>query len=134
MEKVSFVLNTFKQVDVKAMISVIFLAISVITLAYIWIKRRYNYWRDRGFVQATATFPFGSFKGVGTKVTSFQALDVVYKEFKGKAPVVGIYSFLTPSIMPLDPEFLRDIFVREFSSFHDRGMYYNKVDDPMSAK
>lgn len=35
--------------------------------------------------------------------------------------------------MILDIELIKDIFIREFSSFHDRGFFYNKEDDPLSA-
>jgi cytochrome P450 family 6 len=108
--------------------------IILITLCFVWIKRRYSYWRNRGFLQTSTSFPFGSFKGIGTKVTSYEALDVCYKEFKGKAPAIGIYSFLSPNVMIIDPELIKNILVKDFASFQSRGMYYNKKDDPMGAK
>lgn len=36
-------------------------------------------------------------------------------------------------MIPMDPELIQNLLVREFSSFHDRGIYYNKKDDPLSA-
>ncbi|KAG5669756.1 hypothetical protein PVAND_000050 [Polypedilum vanderplanki] len=111
----------------------LYFVVAVITLCYLWIKRRYSFWKNRGFLQAEASFPFGSFKGIGTKVTSYEALDVCYKEFKGKAPAIGIYSFFSPNIMPIDPELIKNILGKDFASFQSRGMYYNKKDDPMSA-
>lgn len=113
---------------------VLFLLLGIIALGYFWVKRRYSYWSDRGYLSPASEFPFGSLKGVGTKVAQADAMNEIYKKYKGKAAAVGIYVFLEPAIMPLDPELFKDILVREFSSFHDRGFYYNKEDDPTSAK
>lgn len=109
------------------MYTIFYLIILILILAYIFVKRQFNYWKNRGFLQADASFPLGTYEGCGTKWTSFEGIDRQYKKFKGKAPAIGIYSFLSPSIFVLDPELLKDILVRDFGSFHDRGMYYNKV-------
>jgi cytochrome P450 family 6 len=111
-----------------------YLILAVPIIIYFLIKRRYNYWKNCGFIQIEPEFPFGNLKGVGTKITSCEALDVHYKKYKTKAPVVGIYSFFTPNLMVTDPELLKNILVRDFTSFTDRGMYHNEKDDPTSAK
>ncbi|XP_037028307.1 probable cytochrome P450 6a13 [Bradysia coprophila] len=107
--------------------------IGVFLLAYYWVKRRYNFWNNRGFVSPKASFPFGSLGGVGSTITSAEAFDNYYKTYKGKAAAVGVYFFLKPTILPIDPELCKSIFVRDFSSFHERGFYYNAKDDPLSA-
>jgi cytochrome P450 family 6 len=112
----------------------VFFTIALPTLAYLWIKKRYSFWKSKGFVEAEASFPFGSMKGVGTSITSYEALDKCYKQFKGKAPIAGFYSFLSPNLIPIDPELIKNILVRDFNSFQNRGMYYNREDDPLSAK
>lgn len=112
----------------------LYLLVAVIGFGYLWIKKQFNYWTDRGFVSPPSTIPFGSLKGVGTKITNAEGMDKIYKEYKGKASVVGTYFFLKPTILTIDPEVYKNIMVRDFSSFHDRGFYYNKEDDPTSAK
>lgn len=113
---------------------VLCLVLAAVGLAYLLVKKRYSYWSDRGFKSPKTTFPFGSLKGVGKSVTWYDATAEIYREFKGKAPVVGFYSFFDPTILPIDPKLIKNILVRDFSSFHDRGFYYNKKDDPISAK
>lgn len=113
---------------------VLFLILSAVSLAFLWVKKRYNYWSDKGFKSPKSVFPFGSLKDVGTKIATFESTAAIYQEFKDKESVVGCYSFLKPTIMPLDPELIKNILVRDFNSFHDRGFYYNKEDDPTSAK
>lgn len=113
---------------------VLYLILGIVALLYLWIKKRYCYWTDRGFVSPPSVIPFGSLKGVGTKFTVCEAVDEIYKQFKGKAPAVGIYLFAQPAIVPLDPELCKNMLVRDFTSFQDRGFYSNKEDDPTSAK
>lgn len=113
---------------------ILYLLIGVIALVYYLVKKRYSYWTDREFLSPSSSFPFGSLKGVGSKTTLAEKLDTIYKNYKGKTPAVGMYFFLHPTIIPIDPELCKNIFVRDFASFHDRGFYYNKEDDPVSAK
>lgn len=112
----------------------VYLIAAILALAYWWVKKRYNFWNERGFESTATSFPFGSLKGVATQRTLHETIEIIYNDFKGKTPIVGIYSFMSPTVVPIDPEIIKDILVREFSSFHDRGFYYNKKDDPLSAK
>ncbi|XP_070493748.1 probable cytochrome P450 6a13 [Chironomus tepperi] len=102
-------------------------------VGYLWVKKRFQYWSDRGFLQGSPSFPMGTLSGVGTKMTNSEKLDVYYEQFKGKAPFVGLYNFLSPIILAIDPEFIKNVLVRDFQSFHDRGMFYNKEDDPIGV-
>lgn len=113
---------------------VLLLVLSALSLVFLWVKKRYSYWTDKGFKSPRSAFPFGSLKGVGTSQTWYEATDVIYREFKGKEVAVGFYSFFDPTILPIDPEVFKNIFVRDFNSFHDRGFYANKEDDPVSSK
>ena len=113
---------------------VLYFVIGVIALGYYLVKKQYSYWTDRGFLSAPSNFPFGSMKDVGTKITTAEGMDIFYKQYKGKVPAFGTFLFLKPCLMVTDPELLKNILVRDFSSFHDRGMYFNKKDDPTSAK
>ncbi|CAG9806341.1 unnamed protein product [Chironomus riparius] len=116
------------------MLSEILLGITlIIFVVYLWVKKRFRYWSDLGFLQGDPSFPMGTLSGVGTKMTNAEKLNVYYREFKGKASFVGLYNFLSPIILAIDPEFVKNILVRDFQSFHDRGMYYNKEDDPLGV-
>ncbi|XP_070493747.1 probable cytochrome P450 6a13 [Chironomus tepperi] len=105
----------------------------ILSIIYLWIKRRFTFWKDRGFMQGHPSFPLGTLQGVGTSVTSAENLDYYYRKFKGKAHLVGLYNFLSPSLLIIDPKLIKNILVRDFQSFHDRGFYYDKEGDPLSA-
>ena len=113
---------------------ILYLLVGVVVLAYYLVKKRYRYWDNHGFASPPSTFPLGSLKGVGTKITECEGIDVIYKMYKGKHQVVGTYFLLQPHILPIDPELYKNILVRDFATFHDRGFYYNKENDPLSAK
>lgn len=116
------------------MSAVLYLIIGIVALGYYLVRKRFNYWTDRGFPSTTGSFPFGFLQGVGSKMITVEKMDPAYKQFKGKAKAVGTYFFHDPTLMPIDPELTKNIYVREFSSFHDRGFYYNKKDDPATAR
>lgn len=115
------------------MFGILVLIVFVLLLLYLTVQNRYKYWVDRGYVSTPTVFPFGSLKGFGTKIPTFEGLDGYYKSFKGKASALGLFFFFSPTLMILDLELLKNVFIRDFTSFHDRGFYYNKVDDPLSA-
>lgn len=114
-----------------------FVILALIALAflllYVWKQHVYTFWSKRGFVSAPTSFPFGNLKGFGTKIPAAIGFDRLYKDFKGKAKVLGLYFFLSPTLLVIDIELVKNVFIRDFTSFHDRGFYYNKEDDPLSA-
>jgi len=46
---------------------------------------------------------------------------------------VGFYLFQKPAAFIIDLELAKQILIKNFSNFSDKGIYYNEKDDPMSA-
>lgn len=112
----------------------LYLIVGLVGLLYWWFKRRYNYWNERGFPTGKTAIPWGTFQGVGTSITQAERSAEIYNQFKGKAPAAGGFAFIAPMLLAIDLEFIKNILIRDFSSFHDRGIFYNKRDQPVSAK
>ncbi|XP_058788799.1 probable cytochrome P450 6a14 isoform X2 [Phymastichus coffea] len=55
-----------------------------------------------------------------------------YRKFK-KYPFHGLYVFYNPVLMINDPELIRNVLVKDFTYFCDRGLYSNHKCDPLSA-
>lgn len=108
-------------------------ALALFLYVYLWLKKRRNFWTSRGFPSTELVFPVGSLKGIGTERSMTNGLDEFYKEFKGKGPAVGLFYFTKPTLLPIDPELIKNILVTNFENFPDRMLYYNKEDDPISA-
>ncbi|EDS32056.1 cytochrome P450 6a22 [Culex quinquefasciatus] len=107
----------------------------VITLAILFVKQRYNYWKVRGVPYLDPAFPTGNVRGLGTRLNLAEVLHSCYEQLKsrGGGPFGGIFFFLGPQVVATDLDFVKTILVRDFLYFHDRSLYYNERDDPLSA-
>ncbi|KFB39403.1 hypothetical protein ZHAS_00006840 [Anopheles sinensis] len=112
----------------------IYLLLGVITAAVWFVRRKYSFWADRGVPYIKPRFPFGNIQGIGRRMHSSQLMTKFYNELKpsGK-PYGGIYFFTNPVALALELEFVKNVLVRDFAHFHDRGVYYNEKDDPISG-
>lgn len=112
----------------------LFLVLIVIITLFVrlWYKEHYRYWTKRGFPSDGHCFPLDSLTGTGTKVHNAEKFDEFYRRFKGE-PVVGLYFVFTPAIAVYDPQLIQSILVKDFAHFHDRYLYYNERDDPLSG-
>lgn len=107
--------------------------LSILALSYFYIKKKYNYWTDRGVVSAKPRFPLGNLWGVGFSKNLGELTRHLYEEFKGRGVIGGFYFFLTPNVLVTDLDLLRHVFVKDFEYFQDRGIYMNEKGDPLSA-
>lgn len=105
----------------------------LISLAVFWVYYRYQTFERDGFIYEKPSFPFGNLKGVGKGNHAAQIIGRLYLKLKGKSPVAGIFFFFQPNLLVLDLDVAKDILIRNFDNFHNRGLYYNERDDPLSA-
>lgn len=120
-----------------ASMSLILILISVVLAVYYYIIKRFlsfNYWHLRKVPYLKPSFPLGNLKGVGKDFHISQVIRNVYNEFKNTgAKFCGVYFWSRPVAIILDLELIKDILIKDFNSFTDRGIYYNEIDDPLSA-
>lgn len=105
-----------------------FAALAAIILASVYFYvtlHKYSYWKRRGVKEISPSFPFGNFRSAFLQTTHLGIyLQDVYK--KTKEPFVGLYSGVKPMLMVNDPELVRQVFIKDFQNFHDRGMYIGR--------
>jgi cytochrome P450 family 6 len=100
---------------------------------YLYVKRTFNYWKNKNVHQLTPTFPFGNFSSAFRQKTSLgSATEKLYADHNDK-PFVGVYVSLRPSLLVNDPELVKNILIRDFQHFQDRGFYVNEKTDPLSG-
>ncbi|KAL9922035.1 putative cytochrome P450 6a14 [Glossina fuscipes fuscipes] len=105
------------------------LAISLL----LYLVNNYTYWKTRGVLHEMPLPLLGNFKGVGRKYSIRDVSERVYKKFKNFAPLAGIYAFVTPALLIFDLDLVKCILIRDFSSFHDRPIFNNVKDDPLTG-
>ncbi|KAG5669761.1 hypothetical protein PVAND_000055 [Polypedilum vanderplanki] len=104
--------------------------LAVFTLAYLWIQRRYSFFARLGVLHDKPKFPLGNMHG---KTHPSEVFKQFYDKFCRKASAFGVYLFINPLFVITDLDLAKDVLIRDFEAFHNRGAFYNKKDDPLSA-
>lgn len=99
---------------------------------YFWFLYQFSYWKKRGFPFVPGKFPMGSISGLGTTEHASDFFKREYEKYKNDGPAFGIYMMAKPTLIPTDPELIRDIFTRNFETFHERGLNVSEAADPLS--
>lgn len=116
-----------------ALITLITLVAIIIGLVYFWIRKKFSFFADNGFLSETPVFPTGNLKGVGKDIHVSQRIKQLYEKFKNKAPVFGMYFSVSKVVVITDLELVKNVLVRDFGAFHNRGVFFNEKDDPLTA-
>lgn len=115
---------------------VLFILLTVFTVIaywYFWFWP-YRHWQRLGFPYVKASTPFGILDSVlRTRQKSFgMAINDVY-EGRPNDDVVGVYLINRPALVIRNANIARDIVSKDFASFHDRGVYVDEQQDPLTA-
>lgn len=116
-----------------ALFSIIAFLVVVISLIYFWIRKKFAYFEDNGFLFEKPVFPLGNLKGVGKEIHLVYRVSEYYKKFKAKAPAFGMFFSINPTVFITDLEIVKHVLVRDFDAFRNRGLYHNKRDDPLAC-
>uniref|UniRef100_A0A1L8EJ96 Putative cytochrome p450 6a2-like protein n=1 Tax=Haematobia irritans TaxID=7368 RepID=A0A1L8EJ96_HAEIR len=112
---------------------VMYAIIGLCTLIYGWMKSRMLYWRRRGIPYEEPDFLVGNIKGVGTRKHMYEPLREVYEKFKGSGPFCGFFFLVHPIAIVLDLDLVKNILIRDFQNFDERGVFHNPRDDPLTG-
>lgn len=125
----------FHSVRWKNNIKMLLLILLGILIALIYLLNQYlfSFWSRRGFKQVDPTFLVGNAGPLLTLKTSIgEYYQDVYNKYK-QHRVIGVYFFYRPLLVVNDAKLVQDIMIKDFTSFHDRPMPVDEVNDPLSA-
>ncbi|KAH8301480.1 hypothetical protein KR059_004245, partial [Drosophila kikkawai] len=105
----------------------------VLALAYNFYQNIYTYWTRKGVLHETPLPLFGNMKGVGIKYHMRDINQRIYDKFKGKAPFAGMFMFFRRTAMIIDPDLIKQVLIKDFHYFQDRGGFNSSRDDPLTA-
>lgn len=113
------------------LISLTLIGVFVISV-YVYIIHIYSYWKRKNIASLEPTFPFGNFKkNILQKLSLGELTEEMHNS--SNEPIVGFYAGLRPSLLIRDPQIIRTILIRDFSSFYHRGLYSNEKIDPLTG-
>ncbi|EAA07732.1 AGAP002865-PA [Anopheles gambiae str. PEST] len=109
--------------------------IFAVSIVYLFIRNKHNYWKDNGFPYApNPHFLFGHAKGQAQTRHGADIHQELYRYFKQRGERYGgISQFIVPSVLVIDPELAKTILVKDFNVFHDHGVFTNAKDDPLTG-
>ncbi|XP_075145636.1 putative cytochrome P450 6d5 [Haematobia irritans] len=112
----------------------LYILIFICTAIVLYFKSCYSYWQRQGFPYVKAKTPYGALDSVlrTWKQSLGTAIHDVYVKTK-EHKFVGIYLLNRPALLVRDAHLVRDMLTKNFSSFHDRGIYVDEINDPMSG-
>jgi cytochrome P450 family 6 len=106
----------------------------LLTVAIAFVLKRYAFWADRDVQHIPPKFPNGNFAGVGRQFGVHEILQKIYTQLKPThAKFAGVYFFITPAVLVLDLDFVKTVLIKDFEFFHDRGVYNNVKNDPLTG-
>lgn len=116
-------------------VNVVIVILTLLLLLYVYYQYALNYWYRRTVPYVPGTFPFGSFTSSFIGSESFtQKINEFYRQFKAKGcDYVGLYITARKALLVLDPSLVKRILTTDFQYFHDRGVYHDETNDPLSA-
>ncbi|XP_058807990.1 probable cytochrome P450 6a20 [Phymastichus coffea] len=105
----------------------------VIVLVYIYfnLTRNFNYWKKRQVPGPKPTILFGTFKNV--KLGRIHLADYfksIYDTYPNE-PAVGLFAGDTPMLLVKDFEMMKDVLIKNFSRFTNRGFTVHEDIDPL---
>lgn len=103
------------------------------TLIFLYFKKSFSYFRSNKIPHSAPAFPYGNVKGIGRTIHLGQIFRNCYEQFKSVDKICGIYIFSQPVHVLCDLDVIKDVLVKDFNKFQDRGFYHNEKDDPLSG-
>lgn len=102
----------------------VLVTVSILTIVYAYFKYKFNYWKSRGVPCDEPSIPFGNAKGVGKTIHVGDFTSKLYNKFKASgAKFFGVYFSTIPMAVILDLDLVKNILVKDFTHFNDRGEY-----------
>ncbi|XP_072756970.1 uncharacterized protein [Anoplolepis gracilipes] len=119
--------KTMEYFEILCGIAAVFLA------AYYYLTSTYDFWKSRDIRGPQPMPGFGNFKDVMlNKKFVGDYLREVYNKYKDES-MIGIFARKTPILIVKDPELIKDILIKDFSKFADRGIpVSSEKADPLS--
>lgn len=88
---------------------------------YYYFTSAFNFWKIRGIPGPKPKFLFGNIRDIIlSRISTPTFIKNIYDTYTNE-PMVGLYMGRNPILLLKDPELIKDVLIRDFSKFADRG-------------
>lgn len=117
------------------LLNILYIFISTAILIYIYFRHKFTYWKRKNVPFISPEIPFGNFRQVifGHQNSGCVVADLYHTLKAKKVKFGGFYALTEPNLILLDIDLIKNVTIKEFSKFSERGMYYDEEKDPLSA-
>ncbi|KAF2900952.1 hypothetical protein ILUMI_05233 [Ignelater luminosus] len=111
------------------------ISITLILIIYVFLKRRFTYWANKGVECLPPTIPFGNAKDLLFRRSTFGELfKEAYKKFKSEGlKCFGFYLLYNPVFVIIDPELIKTVMTKDFQHFTDHGVFVDEEREPLTG-
>ena len=103
----------------------------LILAIYYYFKSPYDFWNSRKVAGPKPSLLFGNFKDLMlSRLSVGDYTTKIYNEFKNE-PFIGVYARRTPVLLVNDPEYIKDVLIKDFTVFADRGLKIFEKIEPL---
>ncbi|XP_018378166.1 PREDICTED: cytochrome P450 9e2-like [Trachymyrmex cornetzi] len=115
-------------------VTIVLSILVILVILYLFLTKNYKYWQKRG-----VPCPDGALPGVGhvwevatQKITMGEWCCRIYNAYRDRS-MVGIYNFMTPTLMVREPQLVKTVLQTSFTNFHENGFKIDPKLDPLLA-
>ncbi|XP_043511352.1 probable cytochrome P450 6a20 isoform X1 [Frieseomelitta varia] len=106
--------------------------VALLLAFYYYSVSAFSFWKSRGVPGPKPAFFFGNtMEHMFARISLAQYLKKLYEEYKNE-PMVGLYMRRSPVLVLKDPELIKDVLIKDFPIFSDRGLTVHERTEPLS--
>lgn len=109
----------------------ILIFVALVTVFFFYLRHKMTYWQRRGVPALDPSYLLGNIDGVGSKLHLTTNFQYIYENFKDKHKFCGFYLLQVPRLIVIDLELVKNILIKDFHNFTDRGVFHAD-NDPLS--
>ncbi|XP_058807993.1 cytochrome P450 6k1-like [Phymastichus coffea] len=97
-----------------------------------YFTRNFDYWKKRSVAGPKPLPFFGTFKDtILSKIHMADYLKSIYDVYPND-PMIGLFSRTTPFLLVKDPELVKDVLIKSFMTFRNRGITFHADLEPLA--
>lgn len=108
---------------------IVLVLLGIVISLWAYAKYKFTYWSRKGVETKwdLPKFPFGNFNDVVFRKENF-SIQLKKLQNRIKDPFGGIYLMFRPVFVVKDPELIKQLLVKDFTSFSDRPFYHDETE------